>query len=113
MSQGNTLKNSWRNLALTTSAILLGFMSYQIINDSKLYREKRHFYDQLRNEAIACVRDGNPGLSCQEEIVELYRIAKVNLGVDYLRAGQAELPIIPREKLEEVIKNCESEGKLE
>ena len=104
MNIGHALKNSWRNLALTTSAILLGFISYQIINDSKLYREKRQVYDQLRDQAIACVKD----LS-SNELERLYTKAEIKPNFNP-QTGKLELPIIPREKLEEVVANCESES---
>ena len=110
MNFKNMLKNSWRNLAFISSATLLGLVSYQIVDESKLYREKRQVYDNLLNQAIVCIRDGNPGLSHQEEIAKLYLRAGVNPDIDFRpRTRQAGLPIIPREKLEEVVQNCETD----
>jgi len=110
------LKNSWRNLALTTSVLLLGLMSYQMVNDPKVgevreeRRRKAQEYHQLYDKAVACVKqDEINGLSWLEEMDKLYQRAGVSINYDSKTGKIVGFPRLTREKL---VKNCKTEGKL-
>ncbi len=98
-----------------------GLMAYGL-NTEKNWTKERQEYNQLYNQAVECVeQDGNPGLSSQAEINELYRRAGVSpidvnsfskaisLVFSSDESPRVDFPALKKQNLETIAQSCRKE----